>query len=204
MAIVALAIEAHTLACRRHELEIRVSGPGPAAAIATLEACLDLRPRLVLSWGIAGALRADLRSGDLIRPGSVVTEDGTHYGTAAPHEPDHCLASVSKPLRDPGQRQRLAARTGAMAVDMESAAMAAICQREHIPFRCLRAIADDMQQRLPVWLDAGMKQDGRLAVGATALGLLRHPWDLPDLIRAGRGLRPALRRLEQEAVSLEL
>ena len=205
LAIVALAAEAKTLASQRNRMAIRVSGPGEAAAARATESNLHLRPRLVLSWGVAGALDPGLSPGDLLRPTTVLSsESGERFDSAVSGGAKTVLVSVRSPVGSPEQRLALARHTGAAAVDMESAAVAAICQREGIPFQCVRAISDSVDHRLPAWVGKLMTADGQLAPWRTLAELLRDPLALPDLLRAGAGFRLALRSLEHHARQLEL
>ncbi|MCC5885344.1 MAG: hypothetical protein JJT88_02800 [Gammaproteobacteria bacterium] len=200
----ALAAEARTLASMRQRMEVRVCGPGPEAAAAATESCMARRPRLIVSWGVAGALDPQLSPGDLLRPATVASagsEEGFHC--LCPDSPAYRLVSVATPVGGRQERLDLARHSGAVAVDMESASIAAICHREGIPFLCIRAISDGIDHHLPAWVGALMTPDGQLAPWRTLAGVLRDPLALPDLIRAGLGFRRALRSLERYAAQFE-
>lgn len=201
-AIVALAAEARTLKGLRGNIEVRISGPGPAAAARATEAALVCRPRLIVSWGVAGALAPNLPPGTLLRPATVLASDDSRlFESAAANVTAGTLVSVAAPVRSRQERLALAKRAGAMAVDMESAAIAAVCQREGIPFQCIRAISDALDHQLPAWVAGLMTPDGRLAPWPALKGLLRDPLALPDLLRAGLGFRRALHSLERYAAT---
>ncbi|TVS17690.1 MAG: hypothetical protein EA417_06165 [Gammaproteobacteria bacterium] len=63
--IVALHAEARTLR-GRPDLQVLVSGPGPDAAHRTVNAALLAPPPAIISWGVAGGLRPELRPGTVL------------------------------------------------------------------------------------------------------------------------------------------
>lgn len=200
IAIVALAAEARTLAGLRQAMEVHVCGPGPETAAAAAESCVARRPRLIVSWGVAGALVPELAPGYLLRPACVAHASSEQtFACARPDRHGYLLVSSGRPVASRQQRMELASRCGAVAVDMESASIAQVCHHNGIPFQCIRAIADGIDHRLPVWVSALMTAEGKVSPWRTLQGLLQDPLALPDLIRAGRGFRRALRSLERYA-----
>ncbi len=85
----------------------------------------------------------------------------------------------------PDRKRQLFTQTGALAVDLESAAVAEACAAAGKPFAVIRAVADPVHRRLPdLTLDA-LDEEGRSLPMKVAAGLLRRPFDLPGLIRVG-------------------
>ena len=113
---------------------------------------------------------------------------------------EEALVSVDAVLTDVAAKQSLASRTGAVAVDMESAGIARVAQRAGMPFLVLRVVADGPDDALPDCV-AGLVTPR----GSTRLvGLLRFagaPGQLPSLFRLARNSRVARNVLERIAVS---
>jgi adenosylhomocysteine nucleosidase len=154
------------------------------------------KPKLVLSAGFAGALQDDCRIGDLILANEVAEGAGKVWPTTWPGElpPGEWrpplrrgrLLCVSTMITDPADKQELGKRHAALAVDMESAAVAARCGRAAVPFGCLRAISDDSRTPLSPYL-ASIVSSGRVSLPRLAGGLVRSPrfaWELWKVARA--------------------
>jgi adenosylhomocysteine nucleosidase len=178
------------------ELAIHVSGMGAAAAERTA-AEVTARPlRALVSAGFCGALSPELRVGDLVAPDEVRDEaSGETFApdpemlAAAPGARGTLVSSV-RLARTPADRARL----DGLAVDMESAALARASRAAGVPFLALRAVTDETRHRIPDF-DRLMDAAGRLTPGAGLLYFLRHPRDVPALVRLGPAVREAGRAL---------
>src|SRR5262249_16404406 len=116
------------------------------------------RPRLVLSAGYAGALREDEQIGDIILATDVMDTAGTIRSTTWPGELPAGewrppirrgrLLTVAQLVGDPAAKRELGAKHDAVAVDMESAVVAAMCAKRGVPFGCLRANSDRQDMAL--------------------------------------------------------
>jgi adenosylhomocysteine nucleosidase len=93
-------------------------------------------------------------------------------------------------------KSSLAAGTGALAVDMETGWIAAVCAEAGVPMLSLRAISDAAGQDFPVpphfLFDAVRQRPRYLALPAW---LLAHPGRIAPFVRFVRGLGPARARL---------
>ncbi len=99
----------------------------------------------------------------------------------------------------PNEKRRLGEQYQALAVDMESAEAARICQEAEIPFTCLRAISDDSRASLsPRLLE--VLQEGTVAPGRLAWAVLCQPGLIGELMRLARDTRRAARRLAEALV----
>jgi adenosylhomocysteine nucleosidase len=178
------------------DLAIHVSGMGAAAAERTA-AQVTARPlRALVSAGFCGALRPDLRIGDLVVPDEVRDEaSGERFAPdpellAAAPGTRGTLVSARRLARTPADRARL----DGLAVDLESAALARASLAAGVPFLALRAVTDESRHRLPDF-DRLMDAAGRLTPGAGLLYFLMHPRELPALARLGPAARAAGRSL---------
>jgi len=178
-----------------------------AANPARLAAALaDMQPQAVLSFGIAGGLDPAMRPGALIVARHVLAEASwpTHAGwaaalTASTGARFADIAGADAVVASPAEKAALYARTGAAAVDMESAVVARFCAPRGIPFAVLRAVADTAGEALPAAAAHGLDAAGNPAPLRVMAALLRRPQDLPGLIRLALRSSTALRALRSVA-----
>ncbi len=103
-------------------------------------------PATLISAGIAGALTAKLRAGDVIQGFEVVdAESGARFKAAGGESVIVTAASVS----GPAEKRTLADRYQADVVDMESAAVAAVARKQGIEFMAMKAISDELEFEMP-------------------------------------------------------
>jgi adenosylhomocysteine nucleosidase len=164
---------------------------------------LPYRPTVVVSAGFSGAVVSGLRVGDLIvanevYDGAGVCRPATWPRAAAAYRPYRIL-TVPHIVGSPAEKRRLGERTGAAAVDMESAVVAQTCGGAAVPFGCLRAISDDVDTNLSEGLLAVL-QGGGVQPTRLIAAVLRRPALIAELMRLGAQTRKAARQL---AVGLE-
>lgn len=162
----------------------------------------------LISFGVAGGLAPNLPTGTLVigsevdLGGASLQSDPTwvkHLTNALPHAQCGPICGVSEAATSIAAKAALHAETGALAVDMESGAMAEICAAAGKPFAVLRAIADPAERAIPEFALKGLREDGRTNVLPVILGLLRQPSSLPALIGLARDSRAALSSLGSAA-----
>lgn len=168
------------------------SGVGPRnAERATRDLLAAGHPSLVVSAGVAGGLNPSLKIGDVILAGSIIDEaSGQRFHPRADftgHGLRFTFLSVSRMITSTADKRSLAAKYGADAVDMESAAIAKVCAEKGVPFAVVRAISDTAEEALPQAIASFFGADGRLRVGRVVAALARNP-----------ALVKALRRLQAQ------
>ncbi len=89
----------------------------------------------------------------------------------------------------------LAARTGALAVDMESHALAHVARAAGVPFVAVRAVADPAQQSLPRAVLGAVADDGAIRTLPVLARLALSPWQVPNVVRLQLNARAALAAL---------
>jgi nucleoside phosphorylase len=188
----------------RVEVVAAMTGVGLRAGTRAAERVLDAGgvAHLVVV-GVAGGIGPSVAIGDLVVPEVVID-----LATGAEHRPARlgdapprgALASSDLLLTDPAEAARLAAR-GVVAVDMETAAIAAVCERRGCPWSVFRGISDraDDGSTDPAILGL-VDPDGNPDLRAVVRFLVRQPWRVPQLLRLARGLRAATTAAADAAV----
>ncbi len=166
-----------------------------AAAVAT--ACGRERVDAVVSAGWCGALDPELAPGEILVAGEVQAAGETvsyTAGNVVARRGCRCggLLTVDAVAGKAEEKNRLR-RTGAAAVDMEAAAVAAESGRLGVPFFCVRVVLDRAGESFDLDFNAARTQDGRLSRMRILRAVLARPWiRLPELLRwAGRSRRAA-------------
>jgi adenosylhomocysteine nucleosidase len=166
---------------------VAVGGPGRSAARRAAELLIaGHRPSWILSAGFAGALSPALARNDLVLPREIIDPEGRRFAVEVPEPllaevPHHQgrLLTVDRIVLDAAEKRRLHESFQADLVDMESAAVAAVCDARRVRFLALRAISDDAQSDLPHEVAALLTRSGSYRVGAA----LRVIWNRPSSLK---------------------
>ncbi len=181
-----------------------ISGADPARLARCLAGIDRSKVRLVVSFGIAGALDPCLRTGDLIVASSVASDlptvatdvaIATAVRAALRHARSGTVLGLGRALATPADKAHEHTRTQALAVDMESHLAAAFCRKHGLPLLVLRAISDLADQVLPPLAGVAIAGDGRLAPVPIIRSLLADPGQIFQLPALARGSRSAHRSL---------
>jgi adenosylhomocysteine nucleosidase len=195
-------------------IDIHQSGPGAERAAATARAAIASGARALVAWGLAGGLVAALRPGDVVlaerglAPGQPAWRAEPRWHAALERALGSgfrvhtgMLVSVAEVLTSPLAKRAAAESCGAVAVDMESAAVAAVAADARIPFVAVRIVADASADALPddvgKWIDASGRR--RLQ---PLLGTIVAPAQWPTLLRLATRYRAARRTLDALASCL--
>jgi adenosylhomocysteine nucleosidase len=175
-----------------------VSGMGTALARAAVVALLDaVDVEWVIVVGITGVIDAETPIGTLVLPELVVDgADGSehrpeplHLGTARGK-----IWTTDELLVDPAVHADLRAR-GVVSLDMETAAIARVCEERGVRWSVVRAVSDRAGDgSVDAEVFALSHQDGRPNVRAVARYLVSHPGAIPRLVRLARGSKLATER----------
>lgn len=151
-------------------------------------------PRLLIFAGFAGALDEGLHVGDIVSPDEVFDEHGQSWRTSWPENRRGRLLTVDQLTATPAERQRLAERHQACAVDMESAVFARRCTQTGVPFACVRAISDEVGTTLSPAL-VTLLSHGTVSPWRFLWALAKRPTLLPEMWRLARATRRASEQL---------
>ena len=182
---------------RRPEANLALleTGEGIVNAEGQLEAWLARRrTRAVLSIGFAGALSSSLRAGDLviaerIRNASAspdvklleaakrMREDASwlHFGVALTSNEILWKAEAKRALAHSLAKDEIGF------VDMESTAVAGVCENRGVPFLVARSITDLLEEDLPLDFNKYRNSDGRVDQGQVIKAALVRPGALGAL-----------------------
>ena len=153
---------------------VRCFGVGLHAAEKAAAELLEEGCAALLSFGIAGGLDYRLRPGSLVLAEAVVTERDECFATdpawrgrlhACARSGSVCLGVFSAaiaPCSRPGKAE-VASRLAAVAVDMESQAIARMARQAGVPFMAVRAVADPAERGIPEWLAGAINRRANLA-----------------------------------------
>jgi adenosylhomocysteine nucleosidase len=186
---------------------LALSGIGRAAAAAAAQSLIDAGVSALMTFGMAGGLDPALKPGSVVIPCELLASDGARY-VANPAWRRQVAAAVS-PLRavtegnlltsihaieTPADKAAAFRATGAAAVDMESAAVAAIAAQHNLPFIAVRVIVDTAADMLPRAVVAASKA-GRVRLARLIGGLILAPREIGSLVRLAQRYRIAMRSL---------
>ncbi len=193
------------------EIWVIKTAVGESRAAAATEVLRDAGHfDLFFSTGCAGALSPHLTPGDL----AVAT---TVIGTSAKFDTDmvqreRALATAQRAavpatlgpvlcsprvLLKAAEKRAAAVETGAVAVEMEGAAIAAVAQRTGVPFIAVRAVLDTAETELPESGDFMDPQTGSVKLGEVLRHLARQPSAISELLALQRMMGAAQRSLER-------
>lgn len=194
---------------------LSLSGMGGPAAAAGARALISSGAAALVSFGLAGGLDPLLRPGDICMPREIRAANVPAVAAAVAWRErlsaavqtrmpgarifDGDLFSHSSPVASAEAKAALHAGTGALAVDMESFAIAEVAATRALPFVAVRVIVDCAADRLPSLILRGSDPYGRIRAPALLAGLVRAPSELAELMRLGARYRSAGRVLAEIA-----
>ncbi|HEV7525434.1 MAG TPA: hypothetical protein VGP92_10735 [Acidimicrobiia bacterium] len=162
------------------------TGIGTRLAAEATERLLDSAPLdHVMVVGIAGGMGPS-KVGDIVYPEVVVDKaSGKEYRPSPLREVASHGRLVTHDDFDmqPAERDALVA-DGFIAVDMETAAVAGVCERRGVSWSAVRSISD-LVGVTPGDVIGLANPDGTPNVGASIRYLLTKPWRIPRLVRLG-------------------
>jgi adenosylhomocysteine nucleosidase len=187
---------------------VAVSGVGRAAAADGARRLIESGVTALISWGMAGGLDPVLGAGTLLLPGEVISAEGERFLTAREWRTclaravaawrtasDGALLTCAEPLGSPADKAAAFLATAAVAVDMESDAVAQIAARHRLPFLAVRAIVDTADEALPPALTEAVVTAGTMRGPQMIGALLRSPGEMAALMRLAWAYRAARRTL---------
>jgi hopanoid-associated phosphorylase len=183
---------------------VAVAGGGDGDGLAAKLDALHGDIRGVISIGLAGGLWPHLKVGDVVIADQIITgmeKWDCHEGwrvrlmSRLPTAIQGQIFGSDIIIERPETKAGLHQTTGALVVDMESQVAARFAAKRNLPLAGLRVISDDAAHVLPPAALVAMRPDGGIAIGRVLGSLLRHPTQIPSLIRTARGSNKAFAEL---------
>ena len=220
--VAALALECASLrrqSPREERWLVVQSGPGTARAAAAANRAVDAGVDLLVSWGLAGGLADSVAPGTVVAPRRVLAEGQTPLAVDSAWHSRFAararaltmdsgdLLSVAEPLESPAAKRDAARAANAVAVDMESAGIAAVAARARVPFVALRVVVDGVDDALPPGAERWIDEQGRRRASAVLRAVVdARQWrvllTLAQRYRVASGVLDSLARALAERQSL--
>jgi adenosylhomocysteine nucleosidase len=192
------------------------SGAGANNAQTASELLIEHGATRLISWGCAAALSSTLNPGDLVLPDTLIDVDGIQIGI----DPDWhgytknllsttlevhtgSLAESKSIVSTSQDKKQQHTQTGAIALDMESIAIAKVARQHKLPFLAIRAIADPVNMDLPRAINHSLSNEGDIVLSKLLLFIALHPTELPGLIKLGLHFNAAKNTLKLVAQQLD-
>lgn len=189
-----LSIERRAIAKRlREKAEVRLIGPGAAAARSAVELAAKDRPPIVILFGLAGGLRDDVIAPPI---GRVVDKDGRGWVPPCipPGEEDAVtIVGMDEPVLHRARKRQMAGAYAAALVDMESHAFAAAATAAGLRWAIIRGVSDGPDMELPAAVTEWVDPLGRMRLMRVFLGAILNPGVIPAVFGLVLRGRPALK-----------
>jgi nucleoside phosphorylase len=184
----------HAVAARHPGVITLIVGIGRVNAENSVRKFLaGFTPDLVLTCGFAGGLNPDLKIGDVvIEIRNSKFEFRNLLAAGARLAKFYCADRIATTV---AEKAALREQTGADAVEMESAAIHAVCAEKNIPCVTLRVISDTAHEDLPLDFNALAKPDRSVDFGKLAWAIAKSPGKIPQLMALQKKTRLAAQEL---------
>lgn len=189
-------------------------GIGPQRAAAAARWLVAQQVDCLAVFGVSGGLNPDLTTGDLVLASAVVDRCAGEKAFYLDLDVEGCkqilpslgfkvrcgsILTVSEPVLHPVKKAALFSEHDALAVDMESAAVARVAAETAIPCTVVRSICDPAQRAIPADAMDIIDQRGHLRWWRLFSALFKRPGMLLDLRRMQGDFSRALQSLRQGA-----
>lgn len=197
-----------------HAIALVRSGPGRSAAAKATEALIEgHQPEWVVSAGFAGGLHANLQRNDILMADHLVDTSGNRLEldlkidpaalAAVPGVHVGRLLTADRIIRLPAEKRSLGEQYDAMAVDMETYAVAEVCRRREVRFLAIRVISDAVDDELPPDIENLLNQKTKTAqLGAAAGAIWNRPSSAKDMYQLKENALLASERLAKFLVGI--
>lgn len=149
---------------------------------------------LMLTCGFAGGLNPDLKLGEVVFETPELKSEIHQKFLAAGAKPAKffCTDRIATTV---AEKKKLRNETSADAVEMESAAIHAVCRERGIPCATVRVISDTANEDLPLDFNILSKSDKSLDSGKLFLAVAKSPGKIGALMRLQKKTKFAAKKL---------
>ena len=191
-------------------IAIVYTGMGFAAARQGTLALIDAhRPSWILSAGFSGALNPQMKVGDIVMGNALCDTHGQEMQIDLQMASDPQrglwvgkLLTADQIVRTVAEKQTLAEKHGAAAVDLESLAVAQVCKEAKTRFMAVRSISDDMSADLPAEILTLVNTSGASRFGAALSFFWKRPSSIKDMWNLRENAQKAADRLAPYLLSV--
>lgn len=184
-------------------LAIVQSGMGFANARRATEALVDAHtPDWVLSVGFSGGLLPSMKVGDVVLANAIADTHGNELTVdlKMADDPNHGIyvgrfLNPDEIVRTVEEKKLLAENHSAIAIDLESLAVAQVCRERGTRFMAVRVISDDLSADLPSEVLSVIGSTGAVRVGSALGSLWKRPSSIKDMWRLRETAHQAAERL---------
>jgi adenosylhomocysteine nucleosidase len=197
------------------ELKVALAGVGTRNAESAAADLISQGVTSMISAGIAGGLDPKLKAADIVIATDVLQLDPTGIGGPWPAETKAVALADAQLSRNNlrthsgtiltaetgaltcSDKASLFRQSGALTVDMESAAVARMAAQANLPFFGLRAVCDPAGQSVPEQLYACLNPDGSIRLPTVMYSILLRPGLLKPMLGMGLAFSSARRALRK-------
>lgn len=179
------------------------SGMGYARARKAALAMIDAHsPKWILSSGFSGALLPIMKIGQIVMASEIVDQHGQVQKIDLSLESDEAnglyvgrMLTVDEMVRTVEQKKQLRDEYEALAVDMESLAVAQVAAETKTGFMAVRVISDDMSSDLPPEVLSIIGDTGAVRAGAALTSIFKRPESVKDMLHLRKNAQAAAKSL---------
>lgn len=200
------------------DLFLLQSGMGPKNAAAAARTLLNsFTPKLIINFGLGGAVAAGPRVADLVLATRLLVSEGGEFreqsGPTLPLAEEFMAATgngsclratfitAAETMPKAALRKALPAGTQTPVLEMETAAIARVAGEQGVPLLAVRAISDDCDEELGFTVAEFCDADLRIRPLKVLFTILKRPGIVPQLIRLARNSRQAAEALAAGIIS---
>ncbi len=164
---------------------VACGGIGPISARIAAEALYQHANgnlSLYISAGFAGALQSGVKVGDIIRPGTILSDAD---GQIMHAEAGKSVLVSAGAIASAATKQIFAQKHNAEAVDMEAYSVGDVASIHRIPFIAIKAISDELDFPMPP-LGRFVSDTGQFRVAGFVAYAAVRPWLWPTVLQLAR------------------
>jgi adenosylhomocysteine nucleosidase len=179
------------------------SGMGFARARKATRALVDAhQPKWILSSGFSGALLPEMKIGQIVMANEIVDQHGQQKDIDLSLESDPAsglyvgrILTADELVRTVEEKHQLHEKHEAIAVDMESLAVAQVAAESKTGFMAVRVISDDMSADLPSEILSILGDTGAVRIGAALTSIVKRPESFKDMMHLRSSAQAAAKSL---------
>lgn len=193
-----------------------LSGIGHESALHAAKKLVTLKVDALISWGVAGAIEHSLNAGDVILAKSIIngesrysiSEDwlsriSEHFLPSEPNIFSGDIASSKEICASIKDKQHLLKKTEALAVDMESAAVAETATVNNLDLLVIRTISDNADTAIPEAILKHTNNLGQPRIFNFMLSCILKPNQIREIYSLASGYKKGLASLSEIAQVLK-